>query len=126
MNDAPPPTAIRLRRQSRCLELTWPDGQVHALSFEYLRVQSPSAEVRGHGPGQGRTPDGKRDVRITRIDPVGHYALKLTFSDGHDSGLYSWRYLRELGAQHDTRWHAYLDALAAAGLSRDPERPTDD
>ena len=126
MNDAVPPSGIRLRRQSRCLELTWPDGRVDTLPFEYLRVQSPSAEVRGHGQGQARTPYGKRDVRITRIDPVGHYALKLTFSDGHDSGLFSWRYLRELGAERDARWHAYLEALSAAGLSRDPARPADD
>lgn len=121
MTDASPPTGITLRRQSRCLELTWGDGRCDTLSFEFLRVHSPSAEVQGHGAGQAVLQYGKRDVRILRIDPVGQYALKLVFSDGHDSGLYSWRYLRELGDTHDQRWADYLAALAAAGRSRDPE-----
>lgn len=123
MNATSPPTGIKLRKQSRCLELTWGDGRVDTLGFEYLRVQSPSAEVRGHGSGQARLQPGKRDVRITRIEPVGHYALKLVFSDGHDSGLYSWQYLRRLGVEYDTRWTAYLEGLAEAGLSRDPPDP---
>ena len=119
MDDPGPHVAIKLRTRSRCLELEWADGRRDALQWEYLRVQSPSAEVRGHGPGQRRLQHGKRDVRITRIDPVGNYALKLVFSDGHDSGLYSWRYLRQLADEHGTRWQAYLDELEAAGRSRD-------
>ena len=114
-----PPLEIRLRKRSACLDLSWDDGSAHSLSFEYLRVHSPSAEVRGHGPGQEVLQSGKRDVRIVRIEPVGHYALKLVFSDGHDSGLYSWSYLYELGAQKDERWRNYLDRLRTAGLSRD-------
>ncbi len=118
-----PPIGIKLRKQSRCLELGWSDGRDDALSFEYLRVQSPSAEVRGHGPGQARLQHGKRDVRITRIEPVGNYALRLVFSDGHNSGLYTWQYLRQLGAEYDARWTAYLADLEAAGLSRVPPGP---
>lgn len=125
MNDTAPPTGITLRRQSRCLELTWADGRSDSLSFEYLRVHSPSAEVQGHSPEQAQLQVGKRDVRITRIDPVGQYALKLVFSDGHDSGLFSWRYLRELGETQETRWNAYLAALEAAGRSRDAEPGAD-
>ncbi|MEO0345847.1 MAG: DUF971 domain-containing protein [Pseudomonadota bacterium] len=125
MNDAAPPTGITLRRQSRCLELTWGDGRNDSLSFEFLRVHSPSAEVQGHSPDQVQLQYGKRDVRITRIDPVGQYALKLVFSDGHDSGLFSWRYLRELGETQEARWQAYLAALQAAGHSREPETGTD-
>ncbi|MEO0616840.1 MAG: DUF971 domain-containing protein [Pseudomonadota bacterium] len=120
MNDAAPPTGITLRRQSRCLELTWSDGRSDSLSFEFLRVHSPSAEVQGHSAEQAQLQCGKRKVRITRIDPVGQYAIKLVFSDGHDSGLFSWRYLRELGETQETRWKAYLAALEAAGRSREP------
>ena len=123
MSDVQPPTGITLRTQSRCLAVQWGDGRTDTLPFEYLRVHSPSAEVRGHGPGQAQLQHGKREVRITRIDPVGHYALKLVFSDGHDSGLYSWRYLRELGDTKDARWAAYLDALREQGLSRDAADP---
>ncbi|MEL6199208.1 MAG: DUF971 domain-containing protein [Pseudomonadota bacterium] len=121
MNDVAPPTGITLRRQSRCLELTWADGRSDSLSFEFLRVHSPSAEVQGHSADQAQLQYGKREVRITRIDPVGQYALKLVFSDGHDSGLFSWRYLRELGETQETRWSGYLAALEAAGRSRDPD-----
>lgn len=114
-----PPVEIRLRTRSARLALRWDDGSEHSLSFEYLRVQSPSAEVRGHHPDQAVLQSGKRDVRITRIAPVGHYALKFVFSDGHDSGIYSWAYLRELGDHYEQRWQQYLDALSTAGLRRD-------
>lgn len=93
----PPPTDIRYHQQSRLLEVVFGNGLCFKLSAEYLRVHSPSAEVRGHGPGQGVVPTGKADVSITHINPVGHYAIALVFSDGHDSGLYSWDYLYELG-----------------------------
>ena len=117
------PQQIRLRKQSRELALEWPDDVTHSLSFEYLRVHSPSAEVRGHGPGQEVLQVGMRDVRITRIDPIGQYALRLHFSDGHESGIYSWSYLRELGETFDRRWTDYLAALDAAGASRDSDAP---
>ncbi len=119
MNNASPPVEIKLRTKSACLDLRWPDGSAASLPFEYLRVSSPSAEVRGHGPDQAVLQSGKREVRIVRIEPVGHYALKLVFSDGHASGLYSWQYLRELGDQQETRWQDYLDKLRTAGKSRD-------
>lgn len=117
-NDVAPPSQIKLRKQSACLDLSYEDGSAHSLSFEYLRVNSPSAEVRGHGPGQEVLQTGKREVRITRIEPVGHYALRLVFSDGHETGLYTWAFLRELGEQHDQRWTQYLQQLTAAGKSR--------
>lgn len=114
-----PPVNIRLRKQSACLTLAYADGTSHDLSFEYLRVHSPSAEVRGHSPSQAVLQHGKRDVRIIRIEPVGHYALKLFFSDGHQSGIYSWEYLRSLGDNYETMWTQYLNALSTADLSRD-------
>ncbi|MEL6870956.1 MAG: DUF971 domain-containing protein [Pseudomonadota bacterium] len=123
MSDAAP-VEIKLRTKSRCLQLKWADGACHALGFEYLRVHSPSAEVRGHAQGQAVLQAGKRDVRITRIDPVGHYALKLTFSDGHNSGLFTWRYFRELGDTFEARWAQYLHDLDNAGLSRDAAKPS--
>ena len=103
------------------LQLTFDDDAEFALSAEFLRVFSPSAEVRGHGPGQETLQAGKSSVAITRIDPVGHYAVQITFDDGHDSGLYSWRYLRDLAERQDHYWHSYLKKLAAEGKSRDPE-----
>ena len=112
------PTEIRLKKSSRVLEIAYEDGARFSLPFEYLRVYSPSAEVRGHGPGQETLQTGKEDVAITRIDPVGHYAIRLVFSDGHDTGLYSWTYLRELGERHAVNWQAYLDRLQAAGYAR--------
>ena len=115
------PTSINLHRKSRTLELTYPDGKNFALSCELLRVYSPSAEVRGHGPGQEVLQSGKKNVAITDIRPVGNYALQLVFDDGHDTGIYSWDYLRELGEQHEVYWQTYLDRLAAAGVSRDPD-----
>jgi DUF971 family protein len=116
----PAPTEIRYSRADRILNVSFDAGEVYALPAEYLRVESPSAEVQGHGPDQKKTIAGRRHVGIIGIEPVGHYAVRLTFDDLHDTGIYSWDYLRELGAQQDRRWAAYLAALAAKGLSRDP------
>ncbi|MEO6749307.1 MAG: DUF971 domain-containing protein [Casimicrobiaceae bacterium] len=116
----PLPTAVTLHQASRVLEMTFDDGSTFRLPCEYLRVYSPSAEVRGHGPGQEVLQSGKRDVGITTLEPVGHYALRPSFSDGHDTGLYSWDYLYDLGARHQELWQEYLARLAAAGASRDP------
>ena len=102
------------------MEISFDDGKSHRLSCEYLRVYSPSAEVRGHGPGQEVLQEGKRDVEITAIEPVGNYAVKLVFSDGHDTGLYSWDYLYSLGENQARLWQQYLDRLALAGLYREP------
>ena len=115
----PQPTDIKLRTRSRLLEITFDDGSHYELPFEYLRVHSPSAEVRGHGAGQEVLQSGKRAVAITAIEPVGQYAVKLVFDDGHDSGLYSWDYLYELGCLQADNWRTYLARLAAAGASRD-------
>ena len=114
------PTDIRLRQKSRVLEISFDDGNTFALSFEYLRVSSPSAEVRGHGPGQEVLQTGKENVGITAIEPMGHYALRIVFDDGHDTGLYSWEYLYALGAEYEVRWQDYLDRLQAAGYARSP------
>ena len=110
----PVPTEIRLRRQSRVLELRFDDGQAFSLPLEFLRVHSPSAEVKGHGPGQETLVLGKQDVGITRIEQVGQYAVRLVFDDGHDSGLYSWKYLHELGRDRDRLWARYLERVRAA------------
>lgn len=118
--DTPIPTEIKAHQKSRKLEVSFDDGQRFELDYELLRVLSPSAAVRGHGPGQERLQAGKREVTVEAVEPVGSYAVKLVFSDGHDSGLYSWDYLYELGLNRDTLWQDYLDRLAAAGLSRDP------
>ena len=117
---APRPTEINLHRQSRVLDITFDDGRSFSLPCEYLRVHSPSAEVRGHGPGQEVLQTGKSQVNIEAIEPVGVYAVKLAFSDGHDTGIYAWDYLYELGAKQDANWRAYLARLAQAGKSRDP------
>ena len=114
----PTPTEIRLDRAARMLRVSFDDGAVFDLPLEYLRVESPSAEVQGHGPGEKRIVPGKRDVGVTRVEPVGNYAVMLAFDDGHDTGIFSWDYLYELGAEQAQRWQAYLDALAADGLSR--------
>ena len=114
------PTEIRLRKKSRLLAVAFDDGQAFELPFEYLRVYSPSAEVRGHGPGQDVLQTGKENVQINALEPVGHYALKIVFDDGHDTGLYSWSYLHELGTEREARWQAYLDRLTAAGYARQP------
>jgi len=114
------PVEVRLRKKSRLLAIRFDDGSEFELSFEYLRISSPSAEVRGHGPGQETLQTGKENVAITGMDPVGHYALRLSFDDGHDTGLYSWSYLYELGAEKEQRWQAYLDRLTEAGYPRQP------
>ena len=113
------PTDIALHQKSRLLELTWPDGVVHRLPLEYLRVYSPSAEVRGHGPGQEVLQLDKQDVNIKAVEPVGHYAIKLVFDDAHDSGLYDWGLLRELGDHYDEYWEDYLARCEAAGHQRE-------
>lgn len=118
--DDPIPTEIKLHQRSRLMEVSFDDGRHFEFSFEFLRVFSPSAEVRGHGAGQEVLQLGKRDVEITRVEPVGNYAIRPVFSDGHDSGLYSWDYLYELGEQHDDLWQGYLLRLDEAGGSRDP------
>lgn len=114
------PTEIRLDRAERVLHVSFDDGTRYALPAEYLRVESPSAEVQGHTPSQKQLVAGRRHVGIIGIEPVGHYAVRLVFDDLHDSGIFSWDYLRELGREHDLKWAAYLDALAARGLSREP------
>jgi DUF971 family protein len=114
------PTEIILHQKSRQLELAFDDDSRFQLPFEYLRVMSPSAEVKGHGPGQETLQYGKRDVVLAAIEPVGSYAIKLVFDDGHDSGLYSWDYLYDLGSNQQARWAAYLEQLESAGKSRDP------
>lgn len=118
--NTPRPTEIKLHRQSRELEMAFDDGSVFRLPCEFLRVYSPSAEVRGHGPGQEVLQVGKKDVEITGIEPVGSYAVQLIFSDGHDSGLYSWDYLYNLGRHQEAMWQRYLERMAAAGASREP------
>ena len=110
------PTEIKLRRQSRVLDVAFDDGQRFELPFEYLRVYSPSAEVRGHGPGQETLQLGKHEVQVTRVDPVGNYAVRLVFNDGHDSGLYTWSYLHELGESRAGKWQPYLDRLQQLGI----------
>lgn len=107
----PTPTELRLRKQSRVLEVAFGETERYSLPFEYLRVHSPSAEVQGHGPGQETLVLGKQQVLITAVEPVGQYAVRLVFDDGHDTGLYTWKYLRELGAEHATRWTAYLQKV---------------
>lgn len=119
----PFPTEIILHQHSRLLELRFEDGLHVELSHELLRVYSPSAEVRGHGIGQEVLQVGKRDVSITAIEPVGNYAVKLVFSDGHDSGLYSWDHLHLLARERDALWAHYLERLEQAGASRDPAAP---
>ncbi|WP_290651913.1 DUF971 domain-containing protein [Aquisalimonas sp.] len=121
----PTPTELNLRQASKVLDVCFDDGSQFALSCEYLRVQSPSAEVKGHGPGQAVLQVNKEDVNITRIDPVGNYAVRLYFDDGHHTGLYTWDYLYELGVHQDDYWQQYLDALAAAGYQRRTEGSTD-
>lgn len=114
------PTALTYRRQTRELAVRFADEQEFILPAEYLRVESPSAEVQGHGPGQKVIIAGRREVGIMRLEPVGHYAVRIVFDDLHDSGIYPWAYLRKLGEEQPARWAAYEQALAARGLSRDP------
>lgn len=113
------PTGITLHQKSRVLEISYADGRTFRLPYEFLRVHSPSAEVRGHGPGQEVLQTGKREVGIVSLEPVGSYAVQPVFSDGHNTGIYSWEYLYELGENQERLWKEYLDALQAAGASRD-------
>ncbi len=114
------PVEITLHQQSRQLEIAFDDGMRYRLPFEFLRVYSPSAEVRGHGKGQEVLQVGKQNVNLIEVAPVGSYALKLTFDDGHDSGLYTWDYLHELGKDQDAKWNDYLQQMEKAAESRDP------
>ncbi len=116
--ESPQPESINLHQKSRILEINFSDGHNFKLSCELLRVYSPSAEVKGHGPGQSVLQTGKENVSITRIEPVGHYAVKLIFDDGHETGLYSWAYLYELGENKDALWKDYLQGLSDAGHQR--------
>ena len=118
-NDIPAPTEIKLHQKSRVFEIAFDSGERFELPYEYLRVFTPSAEARGHGPGQEVLQVGKRDVTIERIEPVGNYAIKPVFSDGHDSGLYSWDMLYNLGKHHAELWAEYLEQIEKQGLSRD-------
>jgi DUF971 family protein len=119
---APVPTELVLHQATNRLEVAFSDGRRFELPSEFLRVHSPSAEVRGHGPGEGTLQVGKRAVSISDIDPVGSYAVKLVFSDGHDTGIFSWALLYDYGLNQDTMWARYLQRLEAANSSRDPAR----
>jgi DUF971 family protein len=116
------PTEVRVKDKGRLLSISFEDGARFDLDAEYLRIASPSAEVQGHSPAERKTVPGKRDVAIISVTPIGNYAVKLGFDDLHDTGIYSWDYLRALGDERATRWSAYLDDLAAKGLSRDRAR----
>jgi DUF971 family protein len=121
--DTPTPEALTVHGASRVLEVAYSDGASFRIPFELLRVYSPSAEVQGHGPGQEVLQTGKREVAITAIEPVGNYAIKPFFSDGHESGLYTWEYLYELGRRQDEFWAQYLDRLQQSGMDRDTPMP---
>ena len=116
----PVPTELRVRRASRCLEVAFEDGRRLSLPAEYLRVESPSAEVQGHAPHEKQLVAGKQDVNIAAVEPIGNYAVRIRFTDGHDTGIYSWTLLDQLGREYDRRWAAYLAALAQRGLRRTP------
>lgn len=120
-SNAPVPTEIKLHQSSRLMELSFADGARFRIPYEFLRVYSPSAEVRGHGPGQETLQVGKREIGIEEVEAVGHYAIRLKFSDGHDTGIYSWDYLYELGTRQQAMWDQYLKRLEAAGASRDAD-----
>ena len=120
----PIPTEITLHKKSRVLELKFEDGSQYQLPAEYLRVYSPSAEVRGHGPGQETLQTGKRNVELTELEAVGNYAVQPTFSDGHNTGIYSWDLLYDLGVNHESMWADYLARLEKAGASRDIDSTT--
>lgn len=119
---APNPTALTVHKQSRVLDIAFDDDSSFSLPFEFLRVYSPSAEVRGHGAGQEVLQTGKRDVSITELEPVGHYAVQPHFSDGHNTGLYTWEYLHWLGANQARLWEEYLQQLEAAGYTPESGR----
>jgi DUF971 family protein len=116
------PVELRLKKAEKLLEVAYDDGSRFRLPAEYLRVESPSAEVQGHGPGQKTLVAGRAHVGIIALEPVGNYAVRITFDDLHDTGIYSWAYLYELGVEHEARWRAYLEGLVASGLSREPAR----
>jgi DUF971 family protein len=118
--ESPQPTEIKLHQKSRVLEISFDDGRNFRLPFEFLRVYSPSAEVRGHGPGQEVLQAGKKEVDITRVDPVGSYAIQIAFSDGHETGIYSWDLLYQYGEEQEAMWRHYLDRIEKAGASREP------
>ena len=120
---APAPQAITVHSQSRVLEVSFSDGADFRIPFELMRVYSPSADVRGHGPGQEVLQTGKREVQLTALEPVGNYAVQPTFSDGHDTGIFSWDYLYFLGSQQEQLWADYTARLAAAGVERDAPMP---
>lgn len=120
---APTPQAITVHSQSRVLEISFSDGAEFRIPFELMRVYSPSAEVQGHGPGQEVLQSGKREVELTGLEPVGNYAVQPSFSDGHDTGIFSWDYLYFLGSQQDKLWADYTARLAAAGVERDAPMP---
>jgi DUF971 family protein len=119
---APWPVELRLKQAEKLIEVSFDDGRRWTLPAEYLRVESPSAEVQGHGPGQKTLVPGRAHVGIIGLEPVGNYAVRIRFDDLHDTGIYSWAYLYQLGAEYEERWHRYLAALAASGLKREPDR----
>ena len=121
--DTPAPQDITVHSASRVLEVAFSDGKNFRIPFELMRVYSPSAEVQGHGPGQETLQTGKRDVGLVALEPVGNYAVQPTFSDGHESGIYTWEYLHFLGSQQDELWNDYLQRLQAAGVDRDAPMP---
>jgi DUF971 family protein len=116
------PVELRLKKAEKVLEISFDDGSRFRLPAEYLRVESPSAEVQGHGPGQKTLVPGRAHVGIIGLEPVGNYAVRIIFDDLHDTGIYSWSYLNQLGVEHEKRWRAYVEALAGSGLSREPAR----
>lgn len=116
----PRPVEIRVKSAEKILEIDFDNGVTHRYAAEYLRVESPSAEVQGHGPGQKNVPAGRAHVGIMAVEPVGNYAVRIRFDDLHDTGIYSWAYLYELGERQESLWQEYLTALAQQGLSRDP------
>ena len=121
MTNSNAPTAVNVHKKSATLELVYNNGESYQLSAEYLRVFSPSAEVKGHGQGQAVLQHGKKDIQFLDIQAQGHYAIKITFSDGHDSGIFSWEFLFQLGEDHQENWHQYLAELRSAGKSRSPQ-----
>jgi DUF971 family protein len=118
-NPEPWPTELKLNPAKNVLTITFDNAERYELAAEYLRVESPSAEVQGHGPSQRQTVPGKRNVKIKALEPVGHYAVRIVFDDRHDTGLYTWAYLRELGMERDEKWSAYLEELAVQGMKRE-------
>ena len=121
-NPGPWPVLLRLKRAEKRLDIEYDDGKIFSFPAEYLRVESPSAEVQGHGPGEKIIVAERAHVGVLEVEPVGNYAVRIKFDDLHDTGIYSWDYLYQLGVEYDKRWHAYVAALQARGLSREPKR----